>query len=385
LREKALSFIPRAPNEGAPASNKRLIEADPLTSFLRQNTVKAPRVSIGMPVWNSDSALFASAIESLLAQDFSDYEIILSDNGSSEPARQMYAETARRDSRIRLIRHDKNTGAIANFRFVLEQARGDLFMWAADDDSRSPQLLGRLVAALDERPSCVAAGSRVVLIDEHGRRTGIAKVDSRHVGSSSPARRILGMLADYPNMDVYGLHRRRALAEVDLTLPSISIDRHIILETLLRGPIARVDEELFYYRHAVQRDESYARRAHQHFGDGGSPTHSAQNGAGAWAGYDFAKMAFQLLSSVLVSQAPLTTAERSECFLALLMVLVSEGWFTRDELYRVLPELKRAVEERDLATTMRLGARLMAISPLFPFRMGVRKATRLFQRSPVDR
>jgi glycosyltransferase involved in cell wall biosynthesis len=89
-----------------------------------------PAISIGMPVYNGEKYI-REALDSLLAQTFTDFELIISDNASTDSTSNICKEYAIRDSRIRYIRQHKNIGAIANFKFLLEQASGDFFMWAA--------------------------------------------------------------------------------------------------------------------------------------------------------------------------------------------------------------------------------------------------------------
>src|SRR4030066_62015 len=88
-----------------------------------------PTVSIGMPVYNGEPYIRA-ALESLLAQTFTDFELIISDNASTDATESICREYAARDSRIDYVRHEKNQGASANFQFVLDQARGEFFIWA---------------------------------------------------------------------------------------------------------------------------------------------------------------------------------------------------------------------------------------------------------------
>ncbi|HWE31304.1 MAG TPA: hypothetical protein VHB97_25035, partial [Polyangia bacterium] len=195
----------------------------------------------------------------------------------------------------------------------------------------------------------------------------------------SPARRLLSLTAPWPNIDVYAVHRRRVLNDLDLTLQSIWLDRNIIIDILLHGPIARIDEELFYYRLPPASQENYERRAHQHFGEAAIPASNAGNG-NPWAGYDFATAAFRQLATVLVSRAPLSGSERAQCFLALASVLMRQGWFTRDELYATMPELKRAIGDRDIASSLRHGLRVLTLSPTLPFTGGARKALALLRR-----
>ena len=92
-----------------------------------------PIVSIGMPVYNGEEYI-REALDSLLAQTFEDFELIISDNCSTDDTSSICKEYSSRNSRIKYIRQDTNIGVNANFEFVLKQANGDFFMWAACDD-----------------------------------------------------------------------------------------------------------------------------------------------------------------------------------------------------------------------------------------------------------
>lgn len=116
----------------------------------------APKVSIGMPVFNGEQFI-RGALDSLLKQSFSDFELIISDNASTDGTERICREYAARDKRIRYVRQPTNLGAAANFKFVLDEARGEYFMWAADDDIRSADFLEEAVRLLDSRQDCVAA------------------------------------------------------------------------------------------------------------------------------------------------------------------------------------------------------------------------------------
>lgn len=91
------------------------------------------KVSIGMPVYNGEKYI-REALDSLLAQTFTDFELIISDNASSDRTESICREYAERDARIIYFRQEKNIGAADNFQFVLDHAQSDLFMWAAHDD-----------------------------------------------------------------------------------------------------------------------------------------------------------------------------------------------------------------------------------------------------------
>src|SRR3546814_4612052 len=108
-----------------------------------------------MPVYNGERYV-ASAIESLLAQDFEDFELIISDNGSTDRTEEICREFASRDPRIRYVREEENQGASWNFNRVFELARGEYFRWACHDDACEPTHLSRCVELLDESPPSVA-------------------------------------------------------------------------------------------------------------------------------------------------------------------------------------------------------------------------------------
>ena len=115
-----------------------------------------PRVSIGVPVYNGEASI-ATMIDALLAQTFSNFEIVISDNASTDATEEICTQYAARDSRIRYVRQKQNIGGEGNFKFVLDQARGAYFMWSACDDLRSPDFVALNVEFLDRHPDYVAS------------------------------------------------------------------------------------------------------------------------------------------------------------------------------------------------------------------------------------
>ena len=124
-----------------------------------------PRVSVGMPVYNG-GAYLGAALSSLCAQSRGDFELIISDNASTDESAAIAEGFATRDSRIRVVRQPENLGAIGNFHVVLKEARAPFFMWAASDDIWSPDWIERLLPVAETR-GCIAFG-RVQTMDAGG-------------------------------------------------------------------------------------------------------------------------------------------------------------------------------------------------------------------------
>jgi len=127
----------------------------------------APTLSIGMPVFNGARYL-QEAIESLLTQTFVDFELIISDNASTDPTREICLENARRDSRIRYVRQSHNVGGPRNWNFVAEEACGRYFKWASANDLHDRKFVERCLNLLDEDRQIVLCYADTMLIDEHG-------------------------------------------------------------------------------------------------------------------------------------------------------------------------------------------------------------------------
>lgn len=119
-----------------------------------------PLVSIGIPTFNRRESLIR-AVMSVLRQDYSRVEIVISDNASSDGTQEACRRLVEGDGRIRYYRQSKNVGPIPNFASVLEQSRGPFFIWLADDDTLEPRVLSRYVRFLVENPDHVLVSGTV--------------------------------------------------------------------------------------------------------------------------------------------------------------------------------------------------------------------------------
>lgn len=113
-----------------------------------------PLVSFGLPVRNGAPTI-AQAIESVLSQTFEDWELVISDNRSTDGTSEICASFAARDERIRHVTPDRDLSIHENFRMTFHHSRGAYFRWHGDDDWLEPHYAESTVAALARSPEAV--------------------------------------------------------------------------------------------------------------------------------------------------------------------------------------------------------------------------------------
>jgi len=136
------------------------------------------KVSLGLPVYNGERFV-QHAIQSVLNQTFTDFELIISDNASTDATQDICEEFARKDPRIRYVRQEINIGAKANFNRVFEYSRGEYFKWVAADDVCGPRYLELTVAQLDADPGAVLAHTLSCTINAEGEIVSAEEMDRR--------------------------------------------------------------------------------------------------------------------------------------------------------------------------------------------------------------
>ncbi len=201
------------------------------------DSTAVPRVSMVMPVHNGARWL-SDAINSVLAQDFADFELILVDDASRDASPMIMADAAARDPRVRLLRLDTNVGLPAALNHGFAAARGDLHSWTSDDNLLRPAMLGRLVATLDAHSDADVVHADFMLIDEAGTELGRSRV--------GPVDRLL-----YGNnVGACFLYRARvteALGGYDTQLFGVE-DYDFWLRAAQRFTFVAVHEDLYLYR-----------------------------------------------------------------------------------------------------------------------------------------
>ncbi|HWW56487.1 MAG TPA: glycosyltransferase [Sphingopyxis sp.] len=211
-----------------------------------------PRVSMVMPVHNGARWL-ADAIESVLVQDFTDFELILVDDASSDASPLIMADAVQRDPRVRLLRLDTNAGLPAALNHGFAAARGELHSWTSDDNLLRPQMLTRLVATLDAHTGADIAHADFTLIDDAGVELGRSRI--------GPIERLL-----YGNnVGACFLYRARvteALGGYDTDLFGVE-DYDFWLRAARRFTFVALHEDLYLYRkHGGSLTSRRAERIH---------------------------------------------------------------------------------------------------------------------------
>lgn len=198
----------------------------------------APKLSIGLPVYNGEKFL-AQSLDCLLAQTFTDFEIIISDNASEDSTAEICAKYVAADSRIRYIRQPKNIGAGPNHNFVFAEARAPYFKWASHDDLYQPDLLLRCIELLDTHPDVVLVHSYEAFIDE----TGAVVTPIRYTletDSQCVSRRFRSLLFEPVGDDFYGVIRSSTLKRTAMHGSFHHADRTITAEIGLYGRFLQV-------------------------------------------------------------------------------------------------------------------------------------------------
>lgn len=202
-----------------------------------------PAITVGFPVYNG-ARFLRGALDSLLAQDHPSFEIVISDNGSTDETRLICEEYASADRRIRLLANDVNRGAAWNFNNVVHHASGQYFMWAAHDDLWRSDCLSRYADALDRDAEAVLVYCRATTIGSMGQPVGEPCRDFANLAASRVER--FERVLEHWEMHcaIYGMFRTAALRRTRLIRNRVSCDVILLAEVALLGKTLELDEPL---------------------------------------------------------------------------------------------------------------------------------------------
>ncbi len=211
-----------------------------------------PLVSIGLPVYNSASKFVASdtfckAIDSLLAQTYSNIELIIVDNASTDNTSEVCQEYAQKDQRIRLYRNPRNMGALYSGEHVYRLAKGKYFMWAADDDYWEPDFIRLCLEQLETHPTVDLC---YPLVQEHNLIKNSSYMRNRNVDDAIQLnwKRAVHLLEFKlrPHAIIYGIFRRESIEELLPLKIALNPDLLLLHEFASRSKFMGIQKTLMH-------------------------------------------------------------------------------------------------------------------------------------------
>lgn len=223
-------------------------------------------VSVGMPVYNGE-AFLRDALNSLLSQTHGNLEIIISDNCSTDKTEQICLEYKAKDSRIRYVRQALNIGATANFNYVLKQASGEYFLWAAHDDRWSPNYVELLHARIANDRALSFIYGRSIFVDEKDQVCGRSInnfLSPQWLRNDRKNHDIINAIAYYLDRSpfkIYGMYRTVSIKKFAFQpfLGSAKYaDNVLLLHFLATCEADECSDAIHYYRILPRPPEAYS-------------------------------------------------------------------------------------------------------------------------------
>ena len=226
-----------------------------------EKSLKEVKVSIGLPIYNSEKFIHKK-LDSLLEQTFTDFEIIISDNASTDLTSKICEEYAKKDKRICYFRQNKNMGAWWNYDFVLQKAKYEYFLWSAVDDIMLPQFLEETVKILESDRKIACSISKIKLFGKTTNDLEIKPNDSMLKKKIKKIKKEFGYLNTFPasgpyekrvkeyiknlrhNQIFYGVFRTNQIRQAYVTDSFLWKEGCIMLNILKFGELFVVDKVL---------------------------------------------------------------------------------------------------------------------------------------------
>lgn len=204
------------------------------------------RIVLGLPVFNGEEFL-EDCLASILAQTHGDFELVISDNASTDRSAEICNDYAAKDSRVRLFEQEENVGAANNFNFVFYDSIGEYFKWCACDDLLEPDFLEKTFQQLRQDPTAVLCHSQTKIFGDSGVEEVF--VPEFNMSGMPPAARLWDVvLHGHRCYEVFGLIRRSALNRTKLIGNHRGGDNVLLFRLALLGAFSIVPEPLFLLR-----------------------------------------------------------------------------------------------------------------------------------------
>ncbi len=274
-----------------------------------------PRVTLGVPVYNGEDYL-AESLAAIQAQDFTDFEVLIWDNASTDSTEEIAREAAAHDERFRYHRNATNVGGAVNSNLLLHEAKAPLFKWVYHDDIMEPSLVRRCIEYLDDGgPSVVLAYPRVKLIDSEGHVVGEHDDVDLDISSDNPADRVGALLTRFVTQTQFGVMRTVVARRAGGVSVDVAGEIVLPLALALRGKLRLVPEQLMLIRQHEDR----------HGGDRQSELDWVDPSRPA-VPFPYSRATWLFLKAI--SQAPLTAKQRRDCYATVLRDFTAPTWRT---------------------------------------------------------
>jgi len=273
---------------------------------------------MGMPVYNGANYL-VKALDSLLSQSFTDFEIVIVDNASTDATELICKDYLGRDSRIKYFRNPSNVGAALNYQIALEKTSGEYFKWAAHDDVYDAGWLKRCVDILDSNPNVILAYTRTVFIDANDIEISRFN-DPFRILEDKPYWRFRQMVVKLRWCHaIFGLMRRELPAGLKPIGNYIGSDMVYLAELALHGKFIE-DESYGFHRRMHNNSSQQANRNVENLQEWYDPRTKGKLYLRHWR--------FLKEYALCVSRAPVSVTQKLRCWAFLLRVA---NW-NRDKL-----------------------------------------------------
>ena len=222
-----------------------------------------PKVSIGLPVYNGEKFI-QKKLDSIIEQSFTNFEIIISDNASTDSTQRICEKYVKKDNRIYYFRQKKNMGVWWNYDFVLQKARYDYFLWTAVDDLLLATFLEKNIAILERNSNIACSISKMKLYGEKTKSLEIKPNDSIFQKIIKKIQKDLGYMNTFPasgnyeervkeyikklnhNQIIYGIFRTKLIKKAHVKDSFLMVEGCTILNILKDGELFVIDEVLMH-------------------------------------------------------------------------------------------------------------------------------------------
>ena len=219
-------------------------------------------VTVCVPVYNGERFL-AQCLDSLLAQTYANFVLIISDNASTDRTREICQKYVKADSRIRYHRNQVNVGMYGNYNRVLGLVETPYLKLANADDFWAPEMLADAIEQMERDPSLVLCHPRAVLVDEHGSE--IRRYERPlHLMEDEPAVRFRRVLTELGLVNqLMGVLRTAAVRSMLPFMSHPPADSVFLAELGLHGKIMELPK-FQYFRRVHEECSSWDRKSESH-------------------------------------------------------------------------------------------------------------------------